>query len=68
VVAQPTLMFRPLVAESETEKFALTVPLLPSVTDTSPIETVGGTSSSTIVPTPRESPIVAFVAFERSTK
>jgi hypothetical protein len=44
---------------------ALTVPELPSVTVTSAIETLGGASSSMIVPPPLGSAIVACVAAVR---
>ena len=51
-----------LAADSVTVKTALTVPLLPSVTDTSLMEMVGGgASSSTMVPWPCASAIVALV-------
>jgi hypothetical protein len=44
---------------------ALTAPPLPSVTVTSLTETVGGASSSLIVPTPWPSAMVAFDGFDR---
>ena len=49
-------------------KAALTVPALPSVTVTSLIESVGGGSSSVIVPTPWASAIVALAGLVRLTR
>jgi hypothetical protein len=48
-------------------KTALAVPLFPSGTVTSSIETFGAASSSPIVPTPWPSAIVALTALERLT-
>ena len=49
-------------------KFAATVPELPSVTVTSPTETLGSASSFVIVPTPWLSPSVPWTAFVRLTR
>jgi hypothetical protein len=50
-----------------TLKLALTVPVFPSVTVTLPTETVGGGSSSVIVPTPVPSAMVTLTASDRLT-
>ena len=47
-----TVTCRPLAADSDTVKSRFVVPLSPSDTLASPIDTVGGSSSSVIVPTP----------------
>ena len=49
-------------------KVAATVPVLPSVTATSAIESPGSGSSSVIVPTPCASPTVALTGLERLMK
>ena len=67
-VAQSTVTARPLGALRLTVKLAFTVPLLPSVTVTSLIESAGGGSSSVIVPRPCPSSIVALTGPERLTK
>ena len=66
-VAKSTETFCPLTALMVTVKFAFSVPVSPSVTVTSLIDSVGVGSSSVIVPTPVASAIAAFVAFERLT-
>ncbi len=48
-------------------KSSFTVPALPSVTEASQTEIVGGGSSSVIVPTPWASATVAATGFVRST-
>jgi hypothetical protein len=57
----------PLGLDRETVKFALTVPDWPSVTVTSSTESDGKPSSSTIVPVPWPSAIVALTAVARLT-
>jgi hypothetical protein len=56
--------------DNVTVKVALTVPVCPSITETSLIEAVTGASSSVIVPVPRESPLIVTgpVELTRSTK
>ncbi len=51
-----------------TLKLAVTVPVSPSVTVTSPIATEGSESSSVIVPSPCASSIDAFKALDRLRK
>ena len=57
----------PLAALRLTVKLASTVPVSPSVTVALPTETVGGESSSVIVPTPVPSAITALTASARLT-
>jgi hypothetical protein len=64
-VAYCTVTVCPLATDSVTVKFALVVPLFPSVTVALPTESDGGPSSSLIVPTPVASAIVALDGFER---
>ncbi len=67
-VAQSTITVWPLGADSVAVKTALTVPELPSVTLTSPSESDGWASLSTIVPVPWASAMVALEELTRSTK
>ncbi len=62
-----TVTWRPETAESVTAKFALVVPVLPSVTVTSLIDSAGVASSSVIVTSPAPSPIEALVALDSVT-
>ncbi len=64
-VAQFTVMVLPLAEESVTLNVAVVEPALPSVTETSFTERVGGRSSSVIVPTPEPSEIVALPGLDR---
>ena len=67
-VAESTVTVRPLAVLRLTVKVAVTVPVLPSVTVTSLIESVGSGSSSVMVPTPWPSAIVALIGLVRLTK
>jgi hypothetical protein len=58
---------RPLGTFSVAAKFAVTVPVFPSVTVALPIDTAGRGSSSVIVPRPSPSSMVALTGFESST-
>ena len=51
-MAQSNVTAWPLTAESVTVNVAVVVPALPSATETSSTESVGGGSSSVIVPSP----------------
>jgi len=57
-----------LAGASVTVNTAFVVPAFPSLTVASPIDRAGGPSSSTMVPTPRASEIVALTGAERFTK
>ena len=67
-VAKSTVTALPLADESVTLKTAFVVPVFPSVTVTSLIESVGAPSSSVIVPTPCASEIVALPGLVRLRK
>jgi len=49
-------------------KTALALPVLPSTTEASPTDSAGAGSSSVIVATPSLSEMLAFDAFDRSTR
>jgi hypothetical protein len=63
-VAKLTVARRPLTALRLTVNVAVAVPLFPSPTLTSLIESDGAASSSVIVPSPTPSPRLAFHALE----
>jgi hypothetical protein len=63
-----TVIVKPLAAESVTVKVADVVPLLPSVTVTSLIDSEDAASLSLMVPWPWLSRMTALTAFERFTK
>jgi hypothetical protein len=70
-VVQSTLMVVSLAFDSvtgNTKRVGDPMPTVPSSIATSPIEIWGSGSSFRIVPTPWESPRVAFVGGDRSTK
>ena len=64
-VAQSTVTALALADERLTLNVAVVVPASPSVTETSFTESVGGRSSSVIVPTPEPSEIVALPGLDR---
>ncbi len=66
-VAYSTVIGLPLGADRLTVNTASTVPESPSTTVTSSIERLGGGSSSSIVPVPCPTAIVAFVGLDSST-
>jgi hypothetical protein len=67
-VANPTVTCLPLAASNVAVKLRVAVPVSPSATEPPVIEIAGAGSSSTIVPTPCPSPIVALVGLLRSTE
>jgi hypothetical protein len=67
VVVKATLTGWPLGADNVAVKTSSTVELSPSATPGSSIDNAGAASSSTIVPMPCPSTIVAFVAADRFT-
>ena len=66
-VAYATVTSLPLAAPSVTVNVAVVVPVLPSTTVRSPIDSAGAGSSSVIVPAPVPSASVAFDGAESVT-
>src|SRR5256885_1787172 len=64
-VATETLTGTPLTADDVTVNTIGVVPLSPSVAAVHPIDTIGASSSSMIVPVAVAVPMVALVGFER---